>query len=61
MKNWTLFYWAVSHLKVEEGKYQRSLRNTILVFLMDLSGVKPKDVKAILYTEDYTFRGIDLA
>lgn len=49
MKFWTLFRWAASHLKVKDGDFQKCIRNTILISLMNLSGVKPKDVDHDLY------------
>jgi hypothetical protein len=47
MKNWTLFRWAAAHLKVKDGDFQKCIRNYILILLMNLSGVKPKDVDYI--------------
>lgn len=61
MKIWTLFWWAVSHLKIKDGKCQKSFRNYILIFLMNLSGVKPKEIKALWYTYDNKLTKIDLA
>lgn len=61
MKIWALFWWAVSRLKIKDGDYQKCLRNYILVFLMNLSGVKPKEIKALWYTYDNKLQKIDLA
>ena len=47
MKNRTLFRWAAAHLKVKDGDFQKCIRNYILILLMNLSGVKPKDVDYI--------------
>ena len=44
MKNWSLFTWAVKRLKIENGKYVKCFRNDILLKVLDLSGVTPKDV-----------------
>ena len=47
MKNNSLFVWAVSHLKTNgRGDYERCLRNNFLIWLMNLSGVKPSDMKS---------------
>lgn len=63
MKNWKLFKWAVSHLKLKDGDYQYCLRNNILIFIMNLSGVKPSDVKLnqFRYGKSNNFIDIDLA
>jgi hypothetical protein len=44
-KNWRLFFWAFERLKIENGEYKKCLRNDILLELMDLSGVKPEDIR----------------
>ena len=63
-KNWTLFDWALRHLKIESNKnskhiYKKCLRNYILLKLMDLSGVKPEDVDRIYYNKDYIVNEIE--
>ena len=46
-KNWALFQWAIMHLKIDakndDRVYKKCLRNRILLWLMDLSGVTPAD------------------
>lgn len=49
MKNWTLFNWAVTRLKIENDDFAKNFRNKCLLRLMDLSGVKPVDVFGIYY------------
>lgn len=47
-KNWGLFIWAFKRLKREHINndivYKKGLRNDILLWLMDLSGVTPLDI-----------------
>ena len=49
MKNWSLFVWAVKHLKIENNDYKKCWQNNILLWLMDLSGVKAEDVLAVCH------------
>lgn len=48
MKNWKLFVWALKHCKVVDNKYPDCLRNSIMIALMNLSGVTPKDAFELL-------------
>lgn len=51
-KNWRLFVWAFKHLKLDhensKAVYKECLRNSILLRLMDLSGVTPNDASKLL-------------
>jgi hypothetical protein len=52
-KNWRLFYWALKHLKIDHKNnntiYKNCLRNDILLWLMDLSGVTPDDARDSMF------------
>lgn len=48
MKNWTLFMWALRRWKMKDRKYVKCLRNDILLKLMNLSGVTPRDVYILI-------------
>ena len=48
MKNWGLFLWAIKRLKVENDGYKKCWQNSILLWLMNLSGVRPSDIPSIL-------------
>lgn len=55
-KNWKLFMWAVKHLKIDPETNtivrKNCIRNDILLYLMDLSGVTPKDIPSMLQEID---------
>ncbi len=48
MKNWKLFIWALDHCKMVDDKCVKCFRNSIMMKLMDLSGVTPKDAFDLL-------------
>ena len=55
-KNWSLFLWALKRLEIDhknnEVIYKKGLRNGILLKLMDLSGVTPKDIRHMIQEID---------
>lgn len=63
-KNWSLFEWALRHLKIDSNKnskyfYKKCFRNDILLKLMDLSGVKPWDIDRIWYSKNMIIKEIE--
>ena len=43
MKNWTLFFWLLDRLKIEDGKCVKCFRNSFITKLLNLTGVRPSD------------------
>lgn len=52
MKNWRLFHWAINHLKIENNNPKKCWQNSIIWWLIDLSGVKPKDMLNLMQQID---------
>ena len=55
-KNWALFLWAIKRLKIDSKNdnniYKKCIKNYILLWRMDLSGVTPADVPYMLQQID---------